>query len=43
MVLLTGITRIPAYAGETQRQLAGLFDHALNMDTGTKAMTQRMA
>ncbi len=43
MVLLTGVTRIPAYVGETQRQLAGLFDHALNMDTGTKAMTQRMA
>lgn len=37
------ITRIPAYVRETQRQIIDLFDHALNMDAGTKPMTQRMA
>ena len=40
---LKRITRIPAYVGETQRQVIDLFDHALNMDAGSKPMTQRVA
>lgn len=40
---LKRIAHIPANVGETQRQVIDLFDHALNMDAGTKPMTQRMA
>lgn len=37
------ITHIPSNVGEVQRQIIDLFDQALNMDAGTKPMTQRVA
>ena len=36
------ITHIPAYVGETQRQILDLFDHALNMDGEKESMAERM-